>query len=135
MGADCPLVIVNAVIDITSPVPGYSAITPARTPLLKGGPEGHQLLAVLVNLGLKLTELFKLGPLRPHGGEHCGPLSLGPRGQSSLKWSVDALSYGGGVPMGNLVNLYVKAFTRRVVILPIGVRATEEIVARAHEPA
>jgi hypothetical protein len=79
--------------------------------LFKGGSEVHQLLAVLVNLGLELMELFKLGSVRPHGGGHRGPLLWGPYGQSLLKQSANALSYGGGIPRGNLLNLYVKAFT------------------------
>jgi hypothetical protein len=91
MGADCPLVVVNAVIDVASPVPGCSVITPAKMPLLEGGPEVHQLLVVLIDLGLELMELLELGPLRPHRGGHCGPLSWGPCGQCSLKRSANTL--------------------------------------------
>jgi hypothetical protein len=69
-----PLVVVGAVIDIASPASGYSTVTPARALLLEGGPEVHQLLAVLIDLGLELVELLKLDPPRPLGGRHHGPL-------------------------------------------------------------
>jgi hypothetical protein len=66
---------------------------------------------VLVGLGFKLTELLELGPLRPLGGRHRGPLSWGPHGQHLLKRSANALPYRGGVPRGYLLDLYVEAFT------------------------
>jgi hypothetical protein len=106
-----PLVVVDMAIDIASPAPGCSAITPARVLLLKGGSEVHQLLVILINLGLELAELLELGPPRPLGGRHHGPLSWGPRGQHLLKWSVNALPYGGGIPRGYLLDLHVEAFT------------------------
>jgi hypothetical protein len=99
------------VIDVVSPMPGCSTITPARVLLLEGGPEVHQLLAVLIDLGLELVELLKLGPPRPLGGRHCGPLSWGPCGQHLLKRSANALPYGGGIPQGYLLDLHVEAFT------------------------
>jgi hypothetical protein len=71
----------------------------------------HQLLVILVDLGLELTELLELGPSRPHGGRHRGLLSCGSRGECLLKRSVNALPYGGGVPWGNLLYLQMKAFT------------------------
>jgi hypothetical protein len=40
-GLIAPLIIVNAAIDVTCPMPGCSTITLARTPLLEGGPKGH----------------------------------------------------------------------------------------------
>jgi hypothetical protein len=99
------------VIDVTSPTSGCSAVTPARALLLEGGPEVHQLLAVLINLGLELMELLELGSPRPLGGRHHVPLSWGPHGQHLLKRSVNALPYGGGVPRGYLLDLHVEAFT------------------------
>jgi hypothetical protein len=80
-------------------------------PLFKGGPEVYQLSVVLVDLGFEFAELFKLGSVSPHGGEHRGPLPRGPCGQGSLKRSANALSYGGGVRWGNLLIPYVKTFT------------------------
>jgi hypothetical protein len=80
VGIDHPLVIVNAAINVASPAPGCSAITPARALLLEGGPEMHQLLAVLVDLGLKFVELLELSPSRLLRGRHRGPPSWGPRG-------------------------------------------------------
>jgi hypothetical protein len=79
-GLIAPLVVVDAAINVASPVPGCSAITLARMFLLEGGPEVHQLLAVLVDLGLELKELLELSPPRPHGGGHRGPLLWGPHG-------------------------------------------------------
>jgi hypothetical protein len=85
MGADRPpppVIVVDAVINIASPVPGCSAINPARVLLLEGGPKVHQLLEVLVDLGLELTELLELSPSRPLGGRHRGPLPWGPVGST-----------------------------------------------------
>jgi hypothetical protein len=111
MGADYPLVIVDAVIDIASPILDCSAITPARTFLLEGGPKVHQLLAILIDLGLELMKLLKLGLPRTHRSRHCGLHSWGSRGPCLLKRSMNALPYRGSIPQGNLLNLYVKAFT------------------------
>jgi hypothetical protein len=70
-----PLVVIDAVIDVASLAPSCFAVTPTRALLLEGGPEVHQLLAVLVDLGLELAGLLELGPPRPLGGRHCGLLS------------------------------------------------------------
>jgi hypothetical protein len=98
-------------IDVASPAPGCSAVTPARALLLEGGPEVHQLLAVLISLGFDPAELLELGLPRPLGGRHRGPPPRGPRGQHLLMRSVSALSYGGRVPRGYLLDLHVEAFT------------------------
>jgi hypothetical protein len=75
-----PFVVVDAAIDVASPVSGCSTVTPDRVLLVEGGTEVHQLLVVLVDLGLELVELLEFGLLRPHGSRHRGPLSRGPRG-------------------------------------------------------
>jgi hypothetical protein len=80
VGVDRPLVIVDAMIDVASPAPGCSTVTPARALLLGGGPEVHQLLVVLVDLGLELVELLELDPSRALRGGHRSPLSWGPHG-------------------------------------------------------
>jgi hypothetical protein len=108
---DRPHIIVDVAIDVASPALGCSAVTPARALLLEGGPKVHQLLEVLIDLGLELIELLKLGSLRPLRGRHHGPLSWGPRGQHLLKRSATALSYEGGIPRGYLLDLHVEAFT------------------------
>jgi DNA-binding phage protein len=77
-----PLVVVDAPIDIASLTPGCSAVTLARALLLKGGPEVHHLLAVLVDLGLEFTELLELYWPRPLGGRHRGPPCGGPVGST-----------------------------------------------------
>jgi hypothetical protein len=105
-----PLVIVDATIDIASPALGYSTVSPTKALLLEGGPEVHQLLAVLIDLGLEFAELLELGPPRPLGGGQRGPPLRGPRGQHLLTRSVNALSYGGGVPRVYLLDLYMKVF-------------------------
>jgi hypothetical protein len=81
-GLIAPLVVVDAVINIVSLVLGCSAINPARVLLLEGGPKLHQLLAVLIDLGLELAELLELSPSRPLGGRHRGPLPWGPMGST-----------------------------------------------------
>jgi hypothetical protein len=106
-----PLVVVDAAIDIASPTLGYSTITPTRALLLEGGPEVHQLLVVLVDLGLELVKLLKLGPPRPLGGRHHGLPLRGPRGPHLLIRSMNTLPYGGGISWGYLLDLHVKAFT------------------------
>jgi hypothetical protein len=97
-------------VGIMGLAPGYSNVSPTRVLLLEGGLEVHQLLVILVDLSLEFVKLLELGPSRPLGGRHHGLPSRGPRGQHLLTWSMNALSYGGGVPRGCLLNLHVKAF-------------------------
>jgi hypothetical protein len=70
LGLITPFVVLDAAVDVTSPVPGCSTIPAARTPLFKGGPEVYQLSAILVDLGFEFAEFFKLGLVSPHGSGH-----------------------------------------------------------------
>jgi hypothetical protein len=74
-------IVVDAVINITSPTPCCSAVTLARALLIEGGPKVYLLLAVLIDLSLEFTELLELGPPRPLGGRHRGPRG-GPVGST-----------------------------------------------------
>ena len=53
-----PFVVVDAVVDVASPPPGYSAITATPLLLLEGVSELLQKESVLLDLGLELTELL-----------------------------------------------------------------------------
>jgi hypothetical protein len=73
-----PLIIVDASIDIA----GYSVVSLARVLLLEGGPEVHQLLAVLVDLSLEFAKLLELGPPRPLGADTTARPRGGPVGNT-----------------------------------------------------
>jgi len=53
-----PFIIVNAAVDVASPQPGRSAIAAPPLLLLEGGSELLQEESILLDLGLKLTELL-----------------------------------------------------------------------------
>jgi len=53
-----PYVVVDAVVDVASPLPGYSAITATSLLLLESVSELLQKESVLFNLGLKLMKLL-----------------------------------------------------------------------------
>ena len=55
-----PFVIVDAVVDVMSPPPGCSAITVTPLLLLESVSELLQKESVLLDLGLKLTELLQV---------------------------------------------------------------------------
>ena len=57
-GLIAPLVVVDAVVDVMSPSPGCSANAATSLFLLEGGSELLQQESVLLDLGLKLTELL-----------------------------------------------------------------------------
>ena len=59
-GLFTPLVIVDAAVDIASPPSGHTAITTTPLLLLEGGSELLQKESVLLDLGLKLTELLQV---------------------------------------------------------------------------
>jgi hypothetical protein len=53
-----PFIVVDAVVDVASPPPGCSAITVTLLLLLESASELLQRESVLIDLGLKLTELL-----------------------------------------------------------------------------
>ena len=53
-----PFVVVDAVVDVAGPLPGSSAITATLLLLLESVSELLQKESILLDLGLKLTELF-----------------------------------------------------------------------------
>ena len=53
-----PFVVVDAVVDVAGPPPGSSAITATSLLLLESVSELLQKESVLLDLGLKLTELL-----------------------------------------------------------------------------
>ena len=55
-----PFVIVDAVVDVASPPPGSSAVTTALLLLLESVSELLQKESILLDLGLKLAELFQV---------------------------------------------------------------------------
>ena len=57
-GLLAPLIIANAAVDVVSPQPGRSAIAAPPLLLLEGGSELLQEESILLDLGLKLTELL-----------------------------------------------------------------------------
>ena len=57
-GLLAPFIIVNAAVDVASPQPGRSAIAVPPLLLLEGGSELLQEESILLDLGLKLTELL-----------------------------------------------------------------------------
>jgi len=57
-GLLAPLIIINAAVDVASPQPGRSAIAAPLLLLLEGGSELLQEESILLDLGLKLTELL-----------------------------------------------------------------------------
>ena len=57
-GLLAPFIIVDAVVDVASPPPGYSVITATPLLLLESVSELLQKESVLFDLGLKLTELL-----------------------------------------------------------------------------
>ena len=59
-GVLAPFVIVDAVVDVTSPPPGCSAITATPLLSLESVSELLQKESVLFDLGLKLTELLQV---------------------------------------------------------------------------
>ena len=59
-GLLAPYVIVDAVVDVTSPPPGYSTITVTPLLLLEGVSELLQKESVLFDLGLKFVELLQV---------------------------------------------------------------------------
>ena len=58
MGLLTAFVVVNAVVHVVSPPPGPSTVTTALLLLLKSVSELLQKESVLLDLGLKLTELL-----------------------------------------------------------------------------
>ena len=57
-GTIVPFVVVDAVVHVTSPLPGSSAVTAALLLLLESASELLQKESILLDLGLKLTELL-----------------------------------------------------------------------------
>ena len=55
-----PFIVVDAVVHVASPPPGSSAITAALLLLLESASELLQKKLILLDLGLKLTELFQV---------------------------------------------------------------------------
>ena len=55
-----PFVVVDAVVDVASPPPDYSAITATPLLSLESVSELMQKESVLFDLGLKLTELLQV---------------------------------------------------------------------------
>ena len=55
-----PFVVIDAVVDVVSPPPSSSAITVALLLLLESVLELLQKESILLDLGLKLTELFQV---------------------------------------------------------------------------
>jgi len=55
-----PFIVVDAVVDIVSPLPGCSAITVTLLLLLESVSELLQMELFLFDLGLKLTELLQV---------------------------------------------------------------------------
>ena len=55
-----PFVVVDAVVDIVSPPPGSSAVTATLLLLLESISELLQKESILLDLGLKLTELLQV---------------------------------------------------------------------------
>ena len=59
-GLLAPFAVVDAVVDVASPPPGYSTITATPLLLLESVSELLQKESVLFDLGLKLTELLQV---------------------------------------------------------------------------
>ena len=64
-----PFVVVDTVVDVTDPPPGSSAITATSLLLLESVSELLQKESVLVDLGLKLTELLQVRASKLSGGK------------------------------------------------------------------
>ena len=68
-GTIVPLVVVDAMVHVMSPSPGSSAVTTALLLLLESASELLQKESILLDLGLKLAELFQVRALELSEGK------------------------------------------------------------------
>jgi len=124
-GLLAPFIIDDAAVDVVSPLPGRSAITASPLLLLEGGSKLLQEESVLLDLGLKLTELLQVYASKLLGG-----------GDARYRWQGPCTwRHGIGRPSALIARARhsesdVETLMNRVVsILAVGIGMAEAVVA------